>query len=256
MNRDPAGDADPTQGSEADAQTPEARLWQALRARRAEDRVAEAEAGLAAGHLEPDVHFLLLREVYCGQLDRGDLAAALATARRMTEVGALRDLAHHDVARVLLALDLRPDAIREQRLAARHAPSERRSFHLWTLACWLQAEGEVDAALEAIDRASRWATRNRSLVRAQDAWIRLEAGRPVDDLDERIAALRRARSREGYGQYLLGMIAVARGDEAEGAPLLRAFVTRVERSDVRKRLTLRDELARAQAVLATLDDRG
>ncbi|HJK96091.1 MAG TPA: hypothetical protein RMF84_02660 [Polyangiaceae bacterium LLY-WYZ-14_1] len=248
--RPPSSGEDRADAPEAGLPSGEERLWRALRARRTEERVAEAEAGLAAGELEPDVHFLLLRELYAAQLDREALADALDTARRMTEVGALRDLAHHDVARVLRGLDRRPEALPEQRLAARHAPPERRSFHLWTLAAWLQFAGEVDAALEAIDRASRWATRNRALVRAQDAWIRLDAGLPVADLDERIASLQRARSREGYGQYLLGMIARARGQEADSRALLRAFVDRVRRSDFRKRLTLQDELAEAEAALS------
>ena len=65
-----------------------------------------------------------------------------------------------------------------------------------------------------------------------------------------MASLQRARCREGYGQFLLGMLAWHMGDAGRAAMHLRAFLARNADADEAKAATLREELRRARLVLA------
>jgi hypothetical protein len=167
----------------------------------------------------------------------------------MVSMGAMSDVAHHDAARVLVGLGRLDEAIAEQRLAARAAPPSRRSFQLWSLGAWIHFSGNPREAARVLARAIRWARRGRALLVAHHAHILLADGQAVERLDAIMADLSRSRSREGYGQYLLGMLAHDMGDDRRAAPHLRAFLRRNASADAAKVLTLKEELRAARAVL-------
>lgn len=218
-------------------------------------RARWARQGLAldSSDLAPDTQVLLLRQLYLAHLQARRFRKAAEVARQMAAVGPLRDIAYHDAARALFALGEGADAIASQRLAARHAPPARRSFHFWSLATLQHFAGDVDGALRSLGRAQRWAHADRAMIRAHAAYVRLSAGMAVDELDAILAALQKSRAREGYGQWLLGMIAYEIGDRRRAAVHLRAFLRRHAAADTATAITLREELRRARVALADLE---
>lgn len=234
---------------------PEDFLRLAMTAKAAARRARYARAGLACedGDLEPDTQVLLLRQLYLAHLELRQLRRAVEVARQMAEVGPLRDIAHHDVARALFALGDARGAIAAQRLAARSSPASRRSFHLFSLGSYQHFSGDVTGAIATLRRAERWAMRDRPLIRAYLAYVRLDAGKAVRELGRIIAELQRAKCREGYGQFVLGMLHQQMGDERRAAVHLRAFLTRNASADPAKVLTLREELRRARLALAAIE---
>lgn len=240
---------------------PEDYLRLALEAESPGQRARLAQRGLEAappGDLVPDTEALLLRQLYLAHLesadlDAGHLAEAARVALAMVRTGVLRDVAHHDASRALEALGDRQAAIAQQRLAARAAPPERRSFHYWALGTLLQFAGKPDAAAAAMARGERWAGADRPLLRAHRAWVRLDAGRAVRGLDAIVSELERAKCGRGYGQLVLGMLRHSMGDGRRAAVHLRAFLRRNAGADPGKAITLREELRRARALLAQLE---
>ena len=237
--------------------TPEECLLAALRSPDARARLERAREGLAccAEGLEAsaDTEALLHRQAYLAHLELGDLGAAVDAALAMASRGSLGDVAEHDASRALAAFGDLDGAIERQRLACRKAPAERRNFHLWSLATLEHFAGRVDSALHTLERALMRATRDRPLLEAHHAFIRLASAAAVVDLDGVIRRLEASKSREGYGGYLLGMIAYQLGDERRATVELRAFLRRNARLDVAKELTLREELRRARRALASID---
>ncbi len=230
-------------------------LWRALRAAEPEARIAAAEAGLGLPENEvaPDTRVLLLRQLYLAHLELRQLRRAAEVADAMASVGPLRDVALHDKARALHAAGEMRAAIAAQRLAARAAPAARRSFQLWSLATLQHFAGDPKGALATLERALRSAQKDRPLLKAHAALVRLSEGEPPEGLAETVAALRAAPCREGYGQYLLGMIAYHIGDMSLAVAHLRSFLRRNADADVPKALTLREELRRARTVLAEVE---
>lgn len=227
-------------------------LERAIAARDPEERERWAREGLDAEdpRRAPDTQFLLLRQLYLARLERDRWDDAVALAGAMAEVGPFSDLAHNDRSRALSARGDGDAAIEAQREALRAAPPERRSFQGFFLATLLHFAGKRAEALAVIARAEKAAARDRPLVRALAAYIRLDGGLPVPGLSEVVEQLARSRAREGYGQYLLGMIAHHLGDRRKAAAHLRAFLRRNASIDRAKLVTLREELHRARRVLA------
>jgi hypothetical protein len=214
-------------------------------------RARIAAEGLAKPDIDADTRFLLLRQLYLARFGERQYRKALALAEEMIAIGgSLVDLAHHDASRVLQALADLPGAIAAQRLAVEVAPPGRRSFHGWSLATLQHFAGDVDGALASLSQALRWSRRDRPLLRAHAAYIQLDAGRAAPALAGTVASLQRARCREGYGQFLLGMLAWHMGDAGRAAMHLRAFLARNAYADEAKAATLREELRRARLVLA------
>jgi tetratricopeptide (TPR) repeat protein len=211
---------------------------------------ALAQAGLATApeQLDPESRVLLLREVLKGHLHVGRVRSAHAIARKMVRAGALAELAHADLGRACAALAWWMRAAQAYRIAARFAPARRRSLHWGACASALHHAGRHDEALAALDRAIRWSSSTRPLHRAYAALVQLEMGREVDQIDEIESDLEVARAGEGYGRYVLGRLALARGDAARGKRLLREFLKRNVRDPMR-RATLSGEIARARAAL-------
>lgn len=230
-------------------------LRRALTAETPPARARWAQKGLAldASDLAPDTQVLLLRQLYLAHLEARRFRQAAEVAGQMAAVGPLRDIAHHDAARALAALGEMDEAISAQRMAARHAPGPRRSFQLWSLATLQHFHDDVPGALRSLARAERWAHRDRAMIRAHVAYVKLSAGIAVPELDERITDLQKSPAREGYGQWLLGMLAYELGDPRKAAVHLRAFLRRHAAADEAKTITLREELRRARVALARIE---
>ncbi|MFT5357386.1 MAG: tetratricopeptide (TPR) repeat protein [Polyangiales bacterium] len=233
---------------------PEDHLRLALRSPEPEARMANARAGLAfpPEALEADTKVLLLRQVYIGQLELHRFRAAVDTAGEMAAVGPLKDIALHDRARAEQAMGDVSGAIASQRMAARHAPAERRSFMLWSLATIQHFSGDIEGALGTIDKGLLIAGDDRALLKAHWAYICLENDEAVEDLKEVRANLNAAKCGEGYGQYILGMIAYHMGDMKIAIVHLQHFLRRNASVDAAKALTLREEFRRARLTLAEL----
>lgn len=234
--------------------TPEQALLVALRSSRPEQRKQAAERGLALGAgVTRDTQMLLLRQLYLAHVELRQLRRAAEVATRAAALGPLQDIAWHDASRALAALGEGHEALLAQRRAARSAPPERRSFQLWGLATLQHHAGDIDAALATLQKAMRSAQRDRALLRAHAAYIRLDAGRPARNLRRTLDTLRASPNAEGYGRFLLGMIAHLMGDQREAIVHLRAFLRRNADAGLAKELTLREELRRARNVLAQID---
>lgn len=232
------------------ARTAEDWLLAAVRSKDPEKRLVAAKAGLARTRVAGDTRVLLERQAYMARLEQHRFRQALEHAKKMIAVGVLRDVAHHDAARVLALLGEYDAAIAAQRLAARVAHPERRSFHRWSLATLQHFAGRPNDALATLARAMRSSTRDRPLLKAHALYVRLDAGLPTRGEAAIVDALRAAPSREGYGRFLLGMIAHLQGRPEEARQELGAFLARNDVSDPARTLTLREELRRARVALA------
>lgn len=209
--------------------------------------------GASDTELSLDTKMLLLRQAYLAFVELHQLRRAVEIADEMVATGELVDIALHDKARALQALADMPGAIDAQRLAARRAPAKRRSFHLWGLATLLHFAGDPEGAVATVRRGLRASTRDRALLKAHLAYVELERGQAVEDLAGVMEELADSPSREGYGRYLMGMIAWELGDAPRAAVHLSAFLRRNAAIDEAKRLTLREELRRARLVLAKIE---
>ena len=201
--------------------------------------------------LDVDTHAMLLRQLYRAQLDASQFEQAAETARQMASLGPLADVAHHDASRALYALKKMPEAIDEQRLAYRKAPAVRKSFHLWCLATLQHFGGDSAGALATLERATRYARRDKALIHAHQAFIRLESGHAVNQLQNIVSDLVRSPNREGYGEFLLGMLLHHMGDKRRAVAHLKAFLNRNASAEPAKVATLQEEFRRARAVLGT-----
>ncbi|HJL16848.1 MAG TPA: tetratricopeptide repeat protein [Sandaracinaceae bacterium LLY-WYZ-13_1] len=235
--------------------SPEEYLRRALRAESPASRARLAREGLESGgrDVAPDTEVLLLRQVYLAHLDQHRFQQAADVALEAASKGPLADVLRHDASRALAALGDLDAAVEQQRLAARVAPAERRSFHYWSLATLLHHAGDHEAAIAALRRGERWAHDDRPLLKAHRAWVRLEAGQAVSHLPAIVASLEGSRAGKGYGQLVLGMVRYHMGDHRRAAVHLRAFLRRNAAADAAKALTLREELRRARTVLAELE---
>jgi hypothetical protein len=227
-------------------------LRRALNASAPAARERYAREGLAAPTLEEDTRFLLLRQIYRAHIEKAELELAIEVALQMAETGTLRDIALHDAARAQAAVGERAAAIDSLRLAARAAPPSRRSFQLWSLATLQHFAGADDAALETLERASRWASRDRILIDAHAAYIELDRGGVPEGLPALLAELR-TRPLRGYLGYLAGMIGHHSGDQDFARIHLRAFLRRNAAADPAKVFTLFEELRRARVALAQIE---
>lgn len=235
-------------------------LRAALDAESPAGRIEHAREGLIAisqqseDELDVDTHFLLLRQVYLSELEAHRFRAAADVALEMAALPSMVDVARHDASRALLALEDRGGAVAQQRLAARAAPPERRSFQWWSLGVLLHFGGDAHGALHAFRRGQRWASDDRPLIRAHAAWVELENGDVPEDLEGTLRDLESSpRARTGYGCLILGMLRYLMGDLRGAAVHLRSWLRRNAAADAAKSITLREELRRARTVLAEIE---
>lgn len=236
------------------AHAPADYLRLALEAESAEQRASYAEQGLASEELDaPDTRFLLLRQLYLANMEQHRFRDALDVTAHMASQGPMVDLAHNDASRAWLALGDADRAIEAQRLAARSAPPDRRSFQYWSLGNLLHQQGDLEGALGALAKGERWAREDRALLAAHQAWIELCAGRAVEDVEAVMRTLEHSKAGKGIGRLVLGMMAHELGDRRSAAMHLRAFLRRNAAIDSVKELAMREELRLARTTLATLE---
>ena len=239
----------------ASALLPEDYLARALRAEDSSERRQQAELGLGlpTESIDPDTRVLLLRQVYLAEMAERRYRQAAQTATAMAALGPLADIAHHDRCRALQAMGDIPGALGAQRLAARNAPARRRSFHYWSLATLQHFSGDPEGALASLEKGLRYAQADRPLLMAHEAYVLLDMGEGVEDLEAIRHELATARCGQGYGQLILGLIAHTIGDVPAALTHLRAFLRRNASADEVKQATLREELRRARLALAELE---
>ncbi len=225
-------------------------LEKALHARTPEARARHARMGLAR-RCDVETQGLLLRQLYLGELESGDYARARAAAEQLVEVGTMPDVAHHDAARACQAMGDFDAAIAHLIEAARVAPAPRKAFHLSTLGGLLYAIGRADEAIVHLEAAAREGTLPAPLVRGQLALARGEGCRKTE-LDRAYRELVADASAEGYGRFVLGELAFARGDRRHAQTHLEAFLTRTRRARPAARAALAPESERATRTLGRI----
>jgi hypothetical protein len=110
---------------------------------------------------------------------------------------------------------------------------------------WLS--GRFDEA-----RVTLQSAQTSALVRAQIALVRHAAGDTGAELDLAFHELQHDRAGEGYGRFVLGELASARGDRRTAQMYLEAFLAKVRRSRPAARAALSPEVARATATLGRI----
>lgn len=191
---------------------------------------------------------MLLREIYKAHLSARRFRSAHAIARKMVRLGALPEVTHADLGRACAALGWWTRAAQAYRLAARFAPAHRRALHWSACASALHHAGRHEESLAALERAIRWSTSTRPLHRAYAALVRLDLGQTVPDLPAIADELESARCGEGYGRYVLGLLAIAQGNATKGRKHLREFLKR-NANDPLRSATLAAEIERARRTL-------
>src|SRR5690606_3072018 len=155
-------------------------------------------------------------------------------------------------ARAALANGDLEGALGHLRAAARKGPASRRPFHLWTLGSVLFLARRYPEAVAALERASRWGTKDKPLYRAHLALARLSAGDKVVDLQDTIIQLAEAPCGQGYGRFVLGHLAYAAGEWDSAKRYLDAFLKRTVASRPALGIALEGEVRMTRATLAKM----
>lgn len=218
-------------------------------------QIREALAANDPDRIDPETQSLMLRALAVERFGAGRYEDVLEIAGRIVRLGVLADLGHHEAARVHACRGEHLQAAAEDLLAARAAPADRRAFFHWSQACHLEHAGELDCALDALRKASRWATEaGRPLFHAHAAVLRLEQGQAVPRLSDVVRLLEASPQREGYGRLLLARIARATGDRALALAHARAFLRRHASAEPAVLATLATELTVARRIVRAFDD--
>lgn len=225
-------------------------LERALKAKTPAARARHARAGLVA-ICDVETQGLLLRQLYLGELEGGNYARAREVAEQLVSLDVLPDVARHDAARACQALGALDDAIAHLRKAVQVAPEPRRVFHLSTLGSLLYVSGRAIEACTALQQALQGPGAALPLLRGQLALAQHASGED-GELDLAYHELQHDRSGEGYGRFVLGELAIARGDRRAAQVYLEAFLAKVRRSRPAAKAALAPEVARATETLAKL----
>jgi tetratricopeptide (TPR) repeat protein len=240
----------PAQGEET-APSATTCLERAMKAKTPAARAKHARKGLSAV-CDVETQGLLLRQLYLGELEGGDFARARTAAEQMIALGVLGDVAHHDAARACQAMGDFDAAVAHLEEASLVGPPHRRSFHLSTLGGLLYAIGRAADATDPLARAvEQGEDAATPLLRGQLALARHAADGDEGDLDYAYHELLRDPSGEGYGRFVLGELASARGDRLSARLHLEAFIAKVRRSRPAAQAALSPEVARATATLGS-----
>ncbi len=232
--------------------SPNACLERALGAKTPSVRVRWARAGLAGGPCDLDTQAMLLRQLYLGELELGEYRRARLAAEQIVALGVMPDVAHHDAGRACQALEDAEGAPDHMREAARVCPAERRSFHLSTLGALLYAYGRPAEATAVLEEALRTPDVAAPLLRAQLALARLRAENDAAGIEVAFHELLHDRAGEGYGRFVLGELAVARGDRRSAQLFLEAFLAKAKRARMASQAALKPEIDRATELLGRL----
>jgi len=245
----PAPTADRPVGRRARSAT--ACLERALAAKTPAARTKAAREGLV-GVCDVETQALLLRQLYLGELEGGHFERAKQVAEQLVELGTMPDVARHDAARACQALGRVEEAIAHLREAVKLAPDARVSFHLSTLGALLYAAGHADEARVPLEAAIATSGAAQPLVRGQLALAKHASGDDTAELDLAFHELQHDRAGEGYGRFVLGELAFARGDRRAAQIYLEAFLAKVRRARPAARAALAPEVARAESTLGRI----
>lgn len=225
-----------------------AALTRAMRAKTPESRAKFARLGLTHT-CEVDTQAMLLRQLYLGLLETERFEQARTAAEQMIALGVLPDVARHDAARACQAAGDFDAAVEHLREAARVGPVERRAFHLSSLGGLLYAIGREREAIEPLERAVAEQGTPLALLEGQ---LALATRDSEAALDIAYTTLANDPAGEGYGRFVLGELAFARGDRQRARLHLEAFLGRVRRSRPASRAALSPEVARAETTLGRI----
>ena len=223
-----------------DAKTPRSRgIW--------------ARRGLAVrSRLDRTTQAMLLRQLYLTHFEQRSFKQAFDTIEQSLDLGVLADVLHQDAARAAAAMGDIELAARHLRVAARIGPPSRRAFHWWTLGSLYYLDDRFDDAVGALSRAARWGTRDKPLYQGHLAVARCGSGVRVDDLAGHIERLAEVPAGQGYGRFVLGMLAYHAGRKDDAREYLQAFVARTEQGREATMIALDGELSRARRTLTAM----
>lgn len=230
--------------------SPEEHLARAMAAKTPRSRGMWARRGLASrGRIDRTIQAMLLRQLYLAHFEQKQFQKAVEAAEQSLRLGVLEDVVHQDAARAAAALGDLDNAARHLRTAARLGPANRRAFHWWTLGgLYFLAERYVQA-IAALERATRWATRERPLYQGHLAAARIAAGGRVPQLVPIMSKLASVPAGQGYGRFVLGLLAYYAGRHDLARRYLEAFVTRTVEGRAPMSIALGGEVARAKRTL-------
>jgi tetratricopeptide (TPR) repeat protein len=233
--------------------SPEAWLARALSAKTASQRGLSAQRGLAAkSSLDIEIQALLLRQLHLAYLEKQQFDRAETCALQGAALGVLADVMLQDAARAAAGRGDLAAAIRHLRKAVRLAPADRRAFHHWTLGANLLLAKRYASAAVHLQRAAMQAPSDAALYRAHWALACVCMGREVPQLQRIVDELVASANHAGYGTFVLGHLAYAAREWTTAERYLTVFVQRTTDANLAKRLSLRGELAMAQATLNSI----
>lgn len=195
---------------------------------------------------------MLLRQLYLSRFETRRFHEAREIALQAVELDVMSDVMLQDAARAALAEGDLDAAVAHLRAAARRGPASRRPFHFWTLGSALFLAHRYAESIAALERATRWGTRDKPLYRAHLALARIAGGESVSDLQDTITALAEAPCGQGYGRFVLGHLAYAAGEWNAARRYLEAFVKRTEGARPAMSVALQPEVRMARATLSKM----
>ncbi len=195
---------------------------------------------------------MLLRQLYLCHFEQKSFKRALEVSEQAIELGVLSDVLHQDAARAAAAQEDLALAARHLRLAARVGPPSRRAFHWWTLGSLYFLANRSADAIGAFERAARWGTRDKPLYHGHLAAARCAAGEQVDDLDECIERLAAVPAGQGYGRFVLGLLAFYDHRYDDAREYFETFVARMTRGRPTTSIALGGEIAHARRMMASM----
>lgn len=195
---------------------------------------------------------MLLRQLYLSHYEQRNFREALDRSTESLALGVLPDILHQDAARAAAAMGDLAVAARHLRTAARVGPASRRAFHWWTLGSLYLLANRHAEATGALERAARWGTSDKPLYQGHLALARIASGEEVVEIDELIDRLASVPAGQGYGRFVLGMLAFHDRRVDEARSYLESFVERTEKGRVATCIALDGELTRAKKVLSSL----
>jgi tetratricopeptide (TPR) repeat protein len=234
--------------------SPEEHLARALAAKTARARGMWARRGLASRErLDRTIQAMLLRQLYLSYFEQRQFQKAVEVSEQALRLAVLPDVVHQDAARAAAALGDLDVAARHLRTAARIGPANRRAFHWWTLGgLFFLAERYVEA-IAALERASRWATRERPLYQGHLALARCASGARVTQLSSLISKLESVPAGQGYGRFVLGLLAYYAGRYELAKGYLQSFVSRTVEGRAPMTIALGGEISRAKRTLRAIE---
>jgi tetratricopeptide (TPR) repeat protein len=232
---------------------PEECLARALAAETPRSRAIWARRGLAArARLDRTTQAMLLRQLYLAHFEQRQFREAALTVEQSLPLGILEDVLHQDAARAAFALGDVEGAARHLRTAARLGPASRRAFHWWTLGSLLFVAGRHRDAVGALSRAARWGVRDKPLYEGHLALARLATGERVRGLGGMIKRLTEVPAGQGYGRFVLGLLAFHHNRLRDARGHLETFLSRTSERPPVFAIALDGECRHAERVLAEI----